>query len=86
LPYLADVLGGVLRAMNAALNTPPYNMIWHMLPSEQDGSYHWHIEILPRLTNQAGFDWGSGFYINPTPPEDAARFLREALAIQEVAR
>ena len=39
--------------------------------------WHWHIEILPRLTKTAGFEWGSGFYINPTPPEDAARFLRE---------
>jgi len=85
LPYLADLLRGVLRAINAALNTPPYNMMLHLIPSEEAG-YHWHIEILPRLTTQAGFDWGSGFYINPTPPEDAARFLREALAMQEVSR
>ena len=34
---------------------------------------------------QAGYDWGAGFFVNPTPPEDAARFLREALALQEVA-
>lgn len=85
LSYLADLLRGVLRAINIALNTPPYNMILHLIPSE-DAGYHWHIEILPRLTAQAGFDWGSGFYTNPTPPEDAARFLREALAMQEVAR
>ena len=39
--------------------------------------YHWHIEIIPRLTKVAGFEWGSGFYINPVPPEDAAAFLRE---------
>ena len=38
--------------------------------------YHWHIEIMPKLTNMAGFEWGSGFYINPTPPEDAAHYLR----------
>ena len=30
--------------------------------------YHWHIEIIPRLTKVAGFEWGSGFYINPTSP------------------
>ena len=48
--------------------------------------FHWHIEILPRLTNQAGFDWGTGFFVNPTLPEDAARFLREAVALQEVMR
>ena len=39
--------------------------------------YHWHLEIMPKLTRVAGFEWGSGFYINPTPPEDAAAYLRE---------
>jgi UDPglucose--hexose-1-phosphate uridylyltransferase len=39
--------------------------------------YLWHIEIFPRLTRVAGFEWGSGFYINPVPPEQAAAFLRE---------
>jgi UDPglucose--hexose-1-phosphate uridylyltransferase len=33
---------------------------------------------MPKLTKVAGFEWGSGFYINPTPPEEAAKFLREA--------
>ena len=40
--------------------------------------YHWHIEIIPKLMRIAGFEWGSGFYINPTPPELAAKYLREA--------
>ena len=39
--------------------------------------YHWHIEVIPRLTKVAGFEWGSGFYINPVQPESAAGFLRE---------
>ncbi|MGC9218943.1 MAG: galactose-1-phosphate uridylyltransferase, partial [Athalassotoga sp.] len=39
--------------------------------------YHWHLEIDPRLTKLAGFEWGSGFYINPMPPEDAAKYLKE---------
>ena len=39
--------------------------------------FHWHIEIIPRLTNIAGFEWGTGFYINPMPPENAAEFLRD---------
>jgi UDPglucose--hexose-1-phosphate uridylyltransferase len=39
--------------------------------------YHWHIEIIPRLTRTAGFEWGTGFYINPVAPEPAAQFLRE---------
>lgn len=83
-PLLADMLQSVIRAMNHALNHPPYNLIVHTLPKSHTNSYHWHIEILPRLTVHAGFDWGNGFYINPTPPEDAVRFLREALALQEV--
>jgi UDPglucose--hexose-1-phosphate uridylyltransferase len=41
--------------------------------------FHWHFEIVPKLTSIAGFEWGSGFYINPLPPEEAALFLREAL-------
>ncbi|MFH1550950.1 MAG: galactose-1-phosphate uridylyltransferase, partial [Planctomycetota bacterium] len=37
----------------------------------------WHIEIIPRLTKVAGFEWGTDFYINPVSPENAAQFLRE---------
>ncbi len=84
LPALADLLQSVLRAMNTALNYPPYNLMLHTLPKQGDKQYHWHIELLPRLTRQAGFDWSSGFYVNPTPPEDAARFLKQALALQGV--
>jgi UDPglucose--hexose-1-phosphate uridylyltransferase len=39
--------------------------------------YHWHIEIIPKLTRVAGFEWATGFHINPTPPEESAKFLRE---------
>jgi galactose-1-phosphate uridylyltransferase len=39
--------------------------------------YHWHLEVIPRLTRVAGFEWGTGFYINPVPPEQAAAFLHE---------
>ena len=84
--HLADLLSDVVGAMNTALDDPPYNLMLHTLPSEDDATYHWHIELLPRLTTQAGFDWSSGFYVNPTPPEDAARFLKEALALQAVSR
>jgi UDPglucose--hexose-1-phosphate uridylyltransferase len=50
-------------------------------PFESNGAnerthFHWHLEIVPRLTKQAGFEWGSGMYINPVPPESAAEFLR----------
>jgi UDPglucose--hexose-1-phosphate uridylyltransferase len=84
LPLLANLLQTVVRALNAALDYPPYNLVLHTLAHPSSDRYHWHIEILPRLTTHAGFDWGNGFYINPTPPEDATRFLREALALAEV--
>ena len=45
----------------------------------ENGYYHWHLEILPKLIQVAGFEWGSGSYINPVPPEDAARLLREVV-------
>ena len=62
----------------------------HMLRSDtspvQDpvnDHYHWHIEFMPKLTKTAGFEWGTGFYINPTPPEEAAKFLRDANVLNE---
>jgi UDPglucose--hexose-1-phosphate uridylyltransferase len=77
---LADALQRVLRQMDRILDTPPYNFIIHTSPftEEINEYYHWHIELMPKLTNIAGFEWGSGFYINPTLPEEAARFMREA--------
>lgn len=81
----ADMLCDVIGAINSALDFPPYNLVLHSLPSERNNHYYWHIKLLPQLTKQAGFDWASGLYINPTPPEDAARFLRQALLMREVS-
>ena len=77
---LAEALQRVLKQMDRILDTPPYNFIIHTSPftEEMNEYYHWHIEIMPKLTSIAGFEWGSGFYINPTLPEEAARFMREA--------
>lgn len=77
---LAHVLLGVLRRMDRVLTDPPYNFIIHTSPfgDSKNEYYHWHLEIMPRLTKVAGFEWGTGFYINPTPPEDASQYLREA--------
>jgi len=76
---LAGVLRDVLQRLNAALDMPPYNLVIHTSPYRDIDHeyYHWHIEIMPKLTKIAGFEWGSGFYINPTPPEEAAAYLRE---------
>jgi UDPglucose--hexose-1-phosphate uridylyltransferase len=77
---LARSLRDALQRLNRVLDAPPYNYVIHSAPvSEPDkGSYHWHVEIMPKLTQVAGFEWGTGFYINPMPPEDAARHLRAA--------
>jgi UDPglucose--hexose-1-phosphate uridylyltransferase len=76
---LSKMLRGVVLRIEKVLSNPPYNLVIHTTPlRETDGrSYHWHIELMPKLTHVAGFEWGSGFYINPTPPEDAARYLRD---------
>ncbi len=76
---LARILKEALQKLNSALDNPPYNFILHTLPCYGDDRswYHWHIEIMPKLTKVAGFEWGSGFYINPTAPEEAAKYLRE---------
>ncbi len=78
--FLAQILQRTLKQIDKVLNLPPYNMMIHTSPfkNEENDYYHWHIEILPKLTKIAGFEWGSGFYINPTPPEEAAKFMREA--------
>jgi len=78
LPDAADALGQTLYRLHAVLDNPPYNFILHTAPYDPIPGhfYHWHIEIMPRLTQVAGFEWGTGFYINVTPPEEAARFLR----------
>jgi UDPglucose--hexose-1-phosphate uridylyltransferase len=76
---LSKILRDLVLRMEKVLSNPPYNLIIHSTPlRETDGRYyHWHIELMPKLTHVAGFEWGSGFYINPTPPEEAARYLRD---------
>jgi UDPglucose--hexose-1-phosphate uridylyltransferase len=71
----------IVSGMHAkVLDNPAYNVILHtgQLKSQKLPYTHWYLEIVPKLTKQAGFEQGTGFYINPTPPEDAAKFLREA--------
>ena len=77
---LARILKNVLQRLDKVLNIPPYNYIIHTCPlrSQMREFYHWHLELIPKLIRIAGFEWGSGFYINPTSPEEAAKFLREA--------
>jgi len=85
---LAAMMKRLIGGLNRLLNDPPLNYIVHSAPTvharrerfEHVGQfYHWHIELLPKLTRVAGFEWGSGFYINPMLPEDAAAHLRSAV-------
>jgi UDPglucose--hexose-1-phosphate uridylyltransferase len=77
---LALALREAIRRIETALNRPAYNYVIHTAPFDTSdlGHYHWHIEVAPRLTKIAGFEWGAGYYINPAPPEEAAAFLRSA--------
>ena len=83
---LGKILKKTLLKLKVGLNDPPYNYVIHTAPFRRpkagywksiDHDYHWHIEITPRLTRVAGFEWGTGFYICPILPEEAAKFLRE---------
>jgi UDPglucose--hexose-1-phosphate uridylyltransferase len=77
--WLARILGDSLRRMDRVLSRPAYNFVLHTSPlHERTGEfYHWHFELIPKLTQVAGFEWGTGFYINPVTPEESAKFLRE---------
>jgi UDPglucose--hexose-1-phosphate uridylyltransferase len=77
--HLAVHVKLVIRKFDGLLRTPPYNMVLHTAPCGLDDlkHYHWHIEIIPKLAKVAGFEWGTGFYINPTIPEQAAEDLRD---------
>ncbi len=86
---LARVLKKVMSKLKVSLEDPPYNFVLHTSPFRRkkaktgywrtiEDDYHWHIEIIPRLSSQAGFEWGTGFYICPISPEESAQYLREA--------
>jgi UDPglucose--hexose-1-phosphate uridylyltransferase len=75
---LAVDLNEVLLRIKKCLRDPPYNFVIHTVPNTDamprrkaywdtlEADFHWHIEVIPRLTRLAGFEWGTGFYINPT--------------------
>ena len=67
---LARALKDLLGRADRVLDNPPYNLVIHTSPVQDptNDHYHWHIEFMPKLTKTAGFEWGTGFYINPTPP------------------
>jgi len=80
------ILMSVLKKLRRILKAPPFNYFIHTAPNmiprrnhwhTLGEDFHWHLEIIPRLRSATGFEWGSGFYILPTSPENAAQYLRE---------
>lgn len=67
------------------LSDPPYSLTFHTSPVQAPfhrSEFHWHIEIRLRIGLREGFEWGTGFFVNQTPPEDAAAFLREVGSVE----
>ena len=76
---LAEILRTVSGKLYSALGDPAYNMLYRSAPKRDLGStyLHWYVSIVPRVTRAAGFELGTGMYINPLPPEQAAQILRD---------
>ncbi len=76
---LAQILHEVLAKFYRGMNNPDLNYIIRTVPhhSACEPYYHWHIQVLPRLTTPAGFEIGSGITVNVALPEESAKFLRE---------
>ncbi len=75
----ADALTAVFQMIDKTLENPPLNFYIHTLPTihENSDSYHWHIEIAPRVSRYGGFELSSDIIINTMPPEEAAQYLKE---------
>ncbi len=83
---LGILLGGLIKKMKRLFGDLPYNYVIHTAPNRiprrdhwhtLGDDFHWHIEFMPRLLRTGGFEWGSGFYVIQTSPEDSAKYLRE---------
>ncbi len=76
----AEALKKCLGSLARALNDPPYSYGFHIAPFKGNHEYfHWHLEVYPKLTIQAGFENSTGMFINIIPPESAAETLRNSI-------
>ena len=77
--HLARVLRATLLKLYRGLDNPDFNLIINSAPvgEERVDFYQWHLRIIPRIIQPAGFEVGSGIYINPALPEETAKFMRE---------
>ncbi len=76
----AAMIGTALRALAAAFDVPPQLNLWVRTAPRGTEEFCWHLDIVPRLTNRAGFELGTGVDINVYPPERAASDLREVIS------
>ncbi|MEX2090884.1 MAG: HIT domain-containing protein [Candidatus Paceibacterota bacterium] len=77
---LANTLDSVLKKMDKALDEPDFNFYIHTAPvrkNHHDEFYHWHIEVVPRLSIVGGLELGTDIYVNVIDPDDAAELLRK---------
>lgn len=81
IPALAEIVRTVLAKLHGLLENPPFNLLLRSLGPHENGSphFHWYISIVPRVTHAAGFELGTGMYINPSEPDHSARELRDYL-------
>ena len=76
----AEILKSTLKALKSLVNDPPYNYGMHLaINRKARDCYHWHLEVLPKLSIWAGFEKSTGVFINTIPPETAAAELRKAI-------
>jgi len=80
-PAFAEALQLTLKALQDGLNDPPFNYFIHSAPFKADArdAYHWHLELIPKLSIAAGFELGTGVWINVVKPEESAAFLRDRI-------
>ena len=78
---LAQLMRRLSSAVEKALDDPFYSVALHSTPLQErfQRQYHWHFEIRPRVGQPTGFEWATGVFINPIPPEEAAARLRRAI-------
>lgn len=76
---VTDCLHQVLRLLDHGLHDPAYNYVLRSCPLHDRGRdyLHWYVSVVARISTNAGFELGSGMFINPVLPEDSAAFLRE---------
>jgi len=80
-PDTIDGVGRALRSVLARLRDRvgdvAYNLVFHSAPHKHNGQFHWHAHVWPKLTTIAGFERGTGVFVNVVPPEQATLYLND---------